>query len=251
LLAVSALFLTACGDDIIVQADFAGEALAVIPFDNQKASEGLSLYRTYCVQCHGPQGLSTIMNATMILERVYGSQEAVDTDKLAFRSYETMPPEDKIACDFVCQDKIQHFFYRMWTNEDPAQSSSSVTSSSDGANSSSDGTSSSSDSGLTQEQIDARIAAGKTLYEEFSCDVCHEEDGSGNALGGPIFGFVCVVCAEGSYQDMADIIDGTMPVLNMIACNPVTSPQCGSTIADYVWAEFNGFTLTTEGGTRP
>ena len=127
-LVASALLLTACGDDIVVQADFASEELAVIPFDSQKAEEGQDLYFTYCARCHGTDGLSSFNNATLILERVYGNQEAVDTDKLAFRSYKTMPPEDRAVCDFVCQDKIQHFFYEMWT-DDSGQSSSSDTSS--------------------------------------------------------------------------------------------------------------------------
>jgi cytochrome c553 len=240
LLAVSALFLTACGDDIIVQADFAGEALAVIPFDNQKAEEGADNYFIFCARCHGIDGLATINFATMILPRVYGSQSAVDENKLAYRSFETMPPEDKIACDFVCQDTIQHYFYRFWSEEN-TQSSSSATASSEVS-----GSSSSAPVGPTQEEIDARIAAGKLLYDDTTniCGFCHGSDGNTPTLAPrPLSDF------GGSYNAMLVIIrDGVSGTL-MPACRPIGN--CAPQITDYVWADLLGFTLTESGGTRP
>lgn len=99
--------------------------------------------------------------------------------------------------------------------------------------------SSSAPSGPTQAEIDARVAAGKALYDDAakSCVACHGANGEG--------GFSKAINNTAlSYDEIDAII--TNGAAGMPAC---TSPSdCGAQIADYMWVEFLGKTLTADGG---
>ena len=118
-------------------------------------------------------------------------------------------------------------------------------------------------SGLTDQEVQARIDAGQVLYQAQNCGGCHGSDGTGASLGGSIV--VGVVSAAGSlggcsdthcssYDAMVSVIGNGIANTLMPACTATSSdPECATKIADYVWAELNkanGYTLTADGGTK-
>ncbi|HEY7774531.1 MAG TPA: glycoside hydrolase family 6 protein [Marinagarivorans sp.] len=96
------------------------------------------------------------------------------------------------------------------------------------------------EAGLTQAQIDARVDAGKTLYtggSDNSCVGCHGADGT-SAF------FDVIVDSTRSYSEIVDLLNtgmGSMPT-----CKP--AGDCAEPLADYIWVEFLGKTLTPDGG---
>ena len=157
-LLASAIFVTGCGKDIAVTASTPTPPLENIPFDAQKAEAGEGLYQTHCVGCHGDDGLTTgVLGSTAILHRVYATPAAVDFDKLASRSVNEMPPQNKTVCNFSCQENIQHYFYKKWTDQFAAPNN-------------------------FQGSVDLELAAvGKGLYDE-QCVSCHGDFGGNDGV---------------------------------------------------------------------
>ena len=95
----------------------------------------------------------------------------------------------------------------------------------------------------SQAEIDARVAAGKTLYEGGSgniCSACHGADGT-NA------GFDQITDSTKTYDEIVSLVangSGAMP-----ACQPAN--DCATQLTDYIWVQFLGGTLTSDGGERP
>ena len=180
-LLASAVFVTGCGEDIAVTASAPTPPLENIPFDAQKAEAGAELYQTHqCVVCHGDDGLTTgVVGSTAILHRVYATPAAVDFDKLAYRSVNEMPPQNKTACNFSCQENIQHYFYKMWT-EKFAGASSSMPSSAQSSEAASSSTAA--EPSNFQGAVDLTLATeGKGLYQ-LQCVSCHGDFGGNDGV---------------------------------------------------------------------
>ena len=93
----------------------------------------------------------------------------------------------------------------------------------------------------TQAEITARTAAGKSLYDgttgSNTCFRCHGPNGNDG-------GFNDLTATALGYDEIISILEngegGLMP-----AC---TGGNCASQLADYIWVEFLGKTLTADGG---
>lgn len=256
-LLASAIFISGCGEDIAITESAPTPPLENIPFDAQKAEAGAAQYQANCVACHGEDGLTTgVAGSTAILHRVYATPAAIDSDKLANRSVNEMPPQDKTACNFSCQENIQHYFYQMWTEQFAAGSSSAGASSSSGA-SSSDGI-----AGPDREvrnytasldgDLDAQsVSRGKGLYTEKTCDQCHGEYGGYNGELSEPYGLANTpihnnlefyVYGNNRYETLFDITHDEMPLGESTTCEN----QCAEDVAAYMrsWtAETGEFVL--------
>lgn len=131
------------------------------------------------------------------------------------------------------------------TASSSAMSSSSMMSSSSVMSSSSEAASSSAPSGPTQAEIDARVAAGLALYEADNaagniCTNCHGVDGT-------LANFDQITDTTRDYAGLVSILENGEGTL-MPACKP--AGNCAEQIADYIWVQFLGGTLTNDGGTR-
>ncbi len=231
--------------------------------DADEVAKGKELYALHnCHLCHGvvggydgqilnPPAQSPIHN-NLDYYVVYNTQY----DDLFFTIHDAMPPGSETNCENDCAEAITTYI-RSWTaatgeyvaSSTPAASSSSVVSSSSVSvassssvvvSSSSAAVSSSSapaiPTGPTQEEIAARVAAGKAAYavSENLCSFCHGADGKGSTLD-------LITDSTKSYAEIEALITsgkGTMP-----ACK-APAGTCGSVIADYVWVELLGKTLT-------
>lgn len=232
--------LMGCGEDLPIASSEPEAVMLEIPYDEQRATSGARRYSNSCEGCHKADGLELSGNVTPIIQAIYGTESAVSENRLAERTARTMPEGFPESCDFECGLNIQHFFYREWTEKYRANVSASSTGSSTSQQSSS-----SSAGGITEEQVQERVAAGLGFYQTNSCAACHGESGQGVPEGN-----LSLRDSERTYQSLTFIIeDGAQgdAGLNMPPCEGV---NCGPRIADYVWVEFLGGTLTESGGFR-
>ncbi|BCD97278.1 c-type cytochrome [Marinagarivorans cellulosilyticus] len=257
-LLASAIFVSGCGEDIAVTASAPTPPLENIPFDAQKAEAGAAEYQANCVACHGEDGLTTgVAGSTAILHRVYATPAAIDNDKLANRSVNEMPPQDKTACNFSCQENIQHHFYKMWTEQFAASSSSTGASSSSGTSSSSE-TIAPADRNVRNYtasldgELDAQsVSRGMDLYTEKTCADCHGEYGGYNGELSPPYNLANTpihnnleyyVYDNIRYDTLFDITHDEMPLGASTTCES----QCAEDVAAYMrsWtAETGDFVL--------
>ena len=238
-LLVTGLGLLGCGEDIANPATNPDPVVQVITYDEQRANDGDRSYSTMCEGCHKAGGLELSGNVTPILATVYGTESAIWENRLAERTARTMPVNFPESCDYECGLNIQHSFYRYWTNQNLSSSSSSLNTA---ASSSSQQSSSSSSSGaISEAETQQRVANGLDLYESNNCAICHGESGQGNPEG-----TLSLTGTERTYQSITFIIEDGVPQ-NMPPCS---GENCASQIADYVWVEFLGGTLTESGGIR-
>lgn len=234
-LLASAVFVTGCGEDIAVTASAPTPPLENIPFDAQKAEAGAELYQTHqCVVCHGDDGLTTgVVGSTAILHRVYATPAAVDFDKLAYRSVNEMPPQNKTACNFSCQENIQHYFYKMWT-EKFAGASSSMPSSAQSSEAASSSMAAEPSNFLGT--VDLTLAAeGKGLYE-LQCVSCHGDFGGNDGVAlmtgeYPIHnGRVSYSLDNVQYWVLNEFITESMPTTEPSNCDS----DCANAVSEYL-----------------
>lgn len=217
-LLVTGLGLLGCGEDIPITTTTPEPALADIPFEETRKNAGERLYDSLCFGCHQDSGQARQGNITPILPTIYGTAAAVEDDRLAERTARTMPEGNADACDYECGLNIQHYFYSLWSS--PA------------------GQEPDPNAPVSQAESDNRVSAGLTLYGSEGCGACHGDDGTQA-------GFDIIVDSTRTYNSVRNIIQlgaGLMP-----ACE---AENCASQIADYVWVEFLGGTLTESGGIR-
>ena len=98
-----------------------------------------------------------------------------------------------------------------------------------------------------------RVEAGRQLYGDNACSLCHKDDGSTTVLQGESTVYSlhnCPSCAR--YDELVAAIGGTMPKGDDGEFGPAScSGDCAKKIADYIWVEYLDGTLTTKGGTLP
>ena len=221
----------------------------------QSVANGKALYTSKsCIACHGTYGgydgeVLTPRTATRApihnnLEYYVYNNERYDS--LFQINHNAMPTTDPTLCEATCAEDVSAYI-RSWTaatGEFVAPAASSAANTSSAAASSV--VASSSAATISDAEKASRIAAGKALYENNPavgnfCVVCHGNDGTST-------GFKRINPYSGTYAQLVNIIkngEGDMP-----ACKP--QDACAAPLADYIWAEFNGLTLTPGGGgTRP
>ncbi len=220
---------------------------ATVPFDangcaasqlSGDASAGSDLWMSEnCTGCHG--NFANDPNADFLPIDPNNLQKTTQAE-LADYIAQNMPSEDAPCTGQCAADVTAHF---LTLPEAPSDSDADGITDDLDACANTPANESVFSSGCSTSQ---RTSLGQALYTGTgnSCVGCHGADGSGSAS-------VSILNSTRDYDALVKIVgEGDGNMLSAFACSKTTDADCATKIADYIWVEFWGGTLTENGGDR-